>query len=140
MPITRRPVSQFKPFFSLIVLFSFCFIHWADVYAQGDVEKRKQFLEKMTPFLCLKKDSIGHTDPRISIEYESWPEWVKKTGELPPDFDSLPASAELPDPLVIRENGREVPVTTAKQWNKQREYFKKQLQHWIYGTMPPAAR
>ena len=42
----------------------------------------------------------------------TWEDWLRRTGELPPDFDAMPSIPDLPDPLVLREDGRTVPVTT----------------------------
>ena len=49
---------------------------------------------------------------RINAHDRTWEDWLKRTGELPPDFDAMPSIPELPDPLLLREDGRAVPVTT----------------------------
>jgi cephalosporin-C deacetylase-like acetyl esterase len=107
------------------------------VRAQSDTGKRAAFLEKLIPILHLEADEIS-ADPRISTEHQSWTEWQKQTGELPPDFDLLPACADLPDPLMIREKGREIQITNHAQWQRKRAWMREQLQHWLYGSMPPA--
>ena len=118
---------------------SFCFLIIAVNFSfSGDnIEKRKEYLNKLIPLLNLENDDF-RADPRIYIEYKNWKEWIEKSGELPPDFDSMPADAELPDPMVIEENEKEVPITTLEQWRKKRDFIKYHLQHWIYGIMPPA--
>jgi len=122
--------------FTLVIISLFCFIQLEKVFSQTSIEKRKEFLRKLIPLLTLEEDERG-ADSRITIEYQNWKEWLEKSGELPPDFDSMPSNAELPDPLVIEENGREIPITTIEQLNRKREFMKEQLQHWIYGRMPP---
>lgn len=107
------------------------------VLAQSETGKRAEFLDRLIPILHLEADEIS-ADPRISTEHKSWTEWLKQTGELPPDFDRLPACAGLPDPLTMRENGREIQITDRVQWQRQRTWIREQLQHWVYGSMPPA--
>ena len=119
-----------------IVVFTLCFTQWECVLSQSNTEKRKEYLRKLVPLLAIDKDERG-ADARISIEYQNWKEWLEKTGELPPDFDAMPGNAELPDPLVIEEVGKEIRIKTREQWRLKREFIKEQLQHWIYGTMPP---
>ena len=67
----------------------------------------------------------------------TWRDWLERTGELPPDFDVMPSNAFLPDPLVIEENGEEVPVTTPEQWERKREWIREQIQRWVFGKFPP---
>jgi len=107
--------------------------------ARGEqsVERRREVLRRLIPLLELQRDE-GRSDPQIWMEHQSWQGWLETTGELPPDFDTMPAHAQLPDPLVREENGKEVRITTTKQWNAKRETLKRHIQHWIYGTLPPA--
>ncbi len=37
---------------------------------------------------------------RINAIDKTWEEWLQRTGELPPDFDSLPSQPFLPDLVV----------------------------------------
>ncbi len=64
-----------------------------------------------------------------------WEDWLQRTGELPPDFDTLPGVAELPNPLRF-ENGQ--PVKSRKQWRQRRDELLTLFQHYITGTVPPA--
>ena len=132
-PLPHRPERVVRHFFLLVGL-AFTLLSTADGQESG--EKRRQFLKRLIPLLSLERDDRG-ADKQIWMEHRSWKEWQEKTGELPPDFDALPASADLPDPLILREDGKEVPVTTPEQWDRQREFFKYHLQRWVYGTMPP---
>src|SRR5690606_13637765 len=68
---------------------------------------------------------------------QTWYDWAKRTGELPPDFESLPSIPFLPDPLVIDEGGKDIPVENLSQWQEQKEYFEEQVKHLFSGTFPP---
>jgi len=139
LPIKSKQIlmiSKQISLFTLVTVLLFCFIQLEKVFSQTSFEKRKEFLRKLIPLLALEEDERG-ADFRITIEYQNWKGWLEKSGELPPDFDAMPSNAELPDPLVIEENGRKIPITTMEQLNRKREFVKEQLQHWIYGEMPP---
>lgn len=83
-------------------------------------------------------DQLPGTPPaHISPQDFLWRDWLKRTGELPPDFDELPSLPFLPDPLIIDEGGKNIPVKTISQWLIKREEMIKQAQHWITGTVPP---
>jgi hypothetical protein len=52
-----------------------------------------------------------------------------------PTVDKLPASPDLPDPLVMLDGTR---ITTEKAWvDKRRPELKGLFQHYMYGNMPP---
>jgi len=69
-------------------------------FGQQSIERRKEFLRRLIPLLALERDE-DRSDPRIWMEHQSWKEWQETTGELPPDFATMPANADLPDPLVM---------------------------------------
>ena len=69
-------------------------------------------------------------DGRINIHDHTFEQWQRRTGELPPDFASMPSNPFLPDPLAG--------VKTRDEWKKRREEIKAQLQHWMTGRFPPA--
>jgi pimeloyl-ACP methyl ester carboxylesterase len=104
---------------------------------------RQQYLQrlmKVSPADLTKAsgDQLPETPPaHISPEDFLWRDWLKRTGELPPDFDEMPSIPFLPDPLILDEGGRNIPVETISQWNQKREEMKKLAQHWITGTVPP---
>jgi dienelactone hydrolase len=75
---------------------------------------------------------------RINALDRSWEEWVRRTGELPPDFASMPSIPDLPDPLLMRENGRTLPVRTPEDWARQKRWLREQIEHWMFGKLPPA--
>lgn len=74
---------------------------------------------------------------RINTTDKTWEDWVRRTGELPPDFGVMPSVPELPDPLVLREGGRAVPISTPEQWQRQRRWMREQFEQWVFGRMPP---
>jgi pimeloyl-ACP methyl ester carboxylesterase len=61
-------------------------------------------------------------------------EWLAKTGELPPDFDSLPRVNGLPDPLKFLD-GR--PVRNAAEWRTRRAEIWQLYQKYDLGMFPP---
>lgn len=62
-----------------------------------------------------------------------WEQWLARTGELPPDFDALPAQGFLPDPLV--DDGRA--IRTEAQWRERRLNIRQLFEQYVIGTMPP---
>jgi dienelactone hydrolase len=81
-------------------------------------EDQKQYLEKMQQILP--------SDPPFD-------EWLKKTGALPPDWNSLPKHDQLPDPLTFLD-GRS--VKTAAEWPARREEILNLFQKYVWGTFP----
>ena len=117
----------------------------AEWYGAGDDEmsdaeraRREAYLAKLKPILNLEADDDPICDPRISKDWENWKQWLDETGELPPDFENLPASATLPDPLVREENGERVRIEDVGAWEDHRELIGEQAQQIVYGSMPPA--
>ena len=98
------------------------------------LERRKQYLETLQRIL--PRTTSTELSGRISAFDNSWEDWVRRTGELPPDFDSLPSSPGLPDPLVL--HGGAARITTRPQWIEQCQWIRSQFEKWIYGRMPPA--
>lgn len=100
----------------------------------ADSARQKAVLEKILSLMPPDLTSSG----RVSFLDETLPDWLKRTGELPPEFDRMPSIPFLPDPLVIDEGGKNIPVKTMAQWKEQRERMRKQLEYYITGTFPPA--
>lgn len=77
--------------------------------------------------------TLPHTNTkitgRITAVDKSWEDWQRRTGELPPDFDAMPSSAELPDPLAG--------VKTMADWDRRRRWIRAQFEQWVIGRMPP---
>jgi dienelactone hydrolase len=88
--------------------------------------RRKQTLEQL---LTLLGPSNRKASARINAVDRSWEDWVRRTGELPPDFDSMPSQPFLPDPL----DG----VKTREDWAKRKAWIRAQHEQWVFGKLPP---
>ncbi len=126
---------------SLAITSGLCFVA-CFVAAQKDMS-RQDYLQQIIRSLPDDRykspaDRVpGNSAPHVSPEDFTWGDWVKRTGELPPDFDELPNIPFLPNPLIIDQGGENIPVTTIDLWNRKREEITKLAQHWITGTVPP---
>jgi len=103
---------------------------------QADLRKSQMYLEQIQSVLPAEKPNRGRVSPLDA----TWQDWLNRTGELPPDFDSMPSLSFLPDPLVLDEGRENIPVKTMEQWNKKRQWMTEQIKHWITGTFPPAPK
>jgi dienelactone hydrolase len=74
---------------------------------------------------------------RILPRVDAWQGWLRRTGELPPDFDALERVPGLPDPLVLREGGHDRPVTSAAQWQRRRAQILELFARYVFGSVPP---
>lgn len=90
-------------------------------------QKRVKILEHLLATYRSDKDVKPHDVP-------VWENWLKKTGELPPDFDKLQTHA-LPPDLLHFQNGESVHDST--QWPARREEIKKILSQYMFGNWPP---
>lgn len=117
---------------SIIIIPCLLILWQTDCFAQANEQKRKAYLEEIMRL----QEHPASIDSFVSHHDKTWVDWVKRTGELPPDFDALPSIPFLPDPLVIDEGGRNIPVKNLAQWKQQREYFKEQVRHIFAGTFP----
>ena len=102
--------------------------------AGDDIAKRQAYLEQLLPFFGNSRPARGKFSP-VDL---TWQDWQKRTGELPPDFDKMPGITTLPDPLILDEGGKNIPVETLSQWREKRKWISEQTQHWVTGTIPPA--
>lgn len=105
---------------------------------QTDVvlERRRNYLQTLQQIL--PRTTTSELTGRMNGGDKNWEAWLARTGELPPDFRSMPSSNLLPDPLVRVEGSRHTPVTTMEQWAQQRQWIRSELEHWVYGKMPPS--
>jgi dienelactone hydrolase len=103
--------------------------------AQSATTSRRQTLDEL---LRMLQPSRTPATGRINEHDRTWEDWLKRTGELPPDFNAMPSIPDLPDPLVLHEDGRSVPVTTPELWTRQRRALRTGIERWIFGQMPPA--
>jgi len=99
-----------------------------------DTLRQRANLEKL---LRLLPPDLTTNGRRVSFLDETFKDWIKRTGELPPDFDRMPSIPFLPDPLVLDEGGKNIPIKTMAQWKEKREWMRKQLEYYITGTYPP---
>jgi pimeloyl-ACP methyl ester carboxylesterase len=72
---------------------------------------------------------------RTLPESPEWTAWQQATGELPPDFEQLPKSNLLPDPLHFLD-GRPVGNTLA-EWRARRNEIVQLFEKYVTGTFPP---
>jgi dienelactone hydrolase len=98
-----------------------------------DTLAQKASLEKIISWI----PKFRHDGTRVSFLDETFLDWLERTGELPPDFENMPSLPFIPDPLILDEGGRNIPVKTMDQWGEKREWMKVNLQHYITGTYPP---
>ena len=65
------------------------------------LERRKRYLETLQKIL--PRTTANELTGRMNGGDKNWEAWVARTGELPPDFESMPSNNFLPDPLVRLE-------------------------------------
>ena len=63
---------------------------------------------------------------------EPWEQWLKASGEMPPDFDKLPGIPFLPEPLIFANGHKAI----WNDWPKRREELLRLLQHYVTGSWP----
>lgn len=111
---------------------------WArPLAAQSDptTERRREYLAILRRVFQPSQAEPDGREGRISSTAESWEDWVDQTGELPPDFLNMPSLPFLPDPLVGQGGvGR---IETIEQWERQKEWIRREYEHWILGSFPP---
>ncbi len=83
------------------------------------VEERRQYLEKLQ---------------QILPDVPSFREWLRTSGELPPDFDALPRVNGLPDPLKFLDG---LKVRTPQDWRRRRAEIRQLFEKYQLGTFPP---
>ena len=128
-------------YFWSIVIFC-CFIlssSYGSEGAQPDVNRQKAYLEEILKVIDLKQHGYP-TVKRVTFQDSTWLDWLHRSGELPPDFSQMTSIPFLPEPLVINKGGKDIPITTKEQWQEKREWIKKEFQHWVSGTVPPAPK
>jgi len=74
---------------------------------------------------------------KLNFQDSTWDDWQKRTGELPPDFDKLPANSLLPDPLMQEVNGQQRPIENLADWDKKKAWIGEQVKYLLSGTFPP---
>jgi hypothetical protein len=93
--------------------------------AHSPADSRRQ---NLTELLQMLQPSRTPATGRINAFDRTWEDWLRRTGELPPDFDAMPSIPDLPDPLLMRDGDRTTPVTTPEQWTRQRRALRSQIE------------
>ena len=121
----------------ILILFFMTGLLTLSVKAQSDFAKRQKYLKEIITIRNLKANKKAY-NAAITVKDSSWVDWQKRSGELPPDFDKMVSIPFLPDPLLLNNDGKDIPIKTKEQWQEKREWIKKEFQHWVTGTIPPA--
>ncbi|OGS39696.1 MAG: hypothetical protein A2551_06785 [Elusimicrobia bacterium RIFOXYD2_FULL_34_30] len=80
----------------------------------------------------------NYDDPAKGTPYAVW---LSSSGELPPDFDTMPSLPFPPNLLMFSEGKPDAkPVTNIQEWEKKRAEMKNEIMKWITGTVPPAPK
>lgn len=64
-----------------------------------------------------------------------WERWLEKSGELPPDFETMTPCWDLPDPLTIPDQHHSV-ITSTAAWEKKRPHIQDHFTQWFFGKTP----
>jgi pimeloyl-ACP methyl ester carboxylesterase len=99
------------------------------------LERRKHYLQTLQQIL--PRTTASELTGRMNGGDKNWEAWLARTGELPPDFESMPSNNLLPDPLMRLEEKQYMPITTLEHWAQQRQWIRSEMEHWVYGKMPP---
>ncbi len=103
--------------------------------ADETLERRRQYLAVLRGIV---EPSFTSGGTRINVRGDkTWDEWVNRSGELPPDFLTMPSNPFLPDPLVMLDSKSGRRITTAADWEKQRGVIRQRMEHWVLGSIPP---
>ena len=123
--------------FFLYTLLTLTFLTFKGTVSGQPDHDPMEYLQKLLKVLPEDRIFPEGAAEHVTPEDFTWHQWLKRTNSLPPDFDKLPSLPFLPDPLIIDEGGKNIPVETISQWNQKREQIKELAQHWITGTFPP---
>src|SRR3954462_5225998 len=78
------------------------------------LERRKQYLVLLQRLL---DPTEGRDEDRLNAKGDqSWEDWIKRTGELPPDFEVMPSQPFLSDPLLMLDASHPTYIRTPQQW------------------------
>ncbi len=94
----------------------------------AQIEKRERILEH---FLATFHSNVPGEKP---VEHPIWESWLKRTGELPPDFDQLATNAFPPDLLKFQDG---TPVTNPEEWLERKKEIRGILDYYMLGNWPP---
>lgn len=99
------------------------------------MERRRQYLAHLRRVIPW---TTGSDPSRVNRFDKSFEQWLERTGELPPDFSTMPFDPFLPDPLVMNTPTGKAPITNRAQWTKQRQWIRSQWEDIFFGKIPPA--
>src|SRR5919199_4994756 len=85
--------------------------------APARAESRRDSLEHLLRTL---PPTTAKITGRINTVDKTWEDWVRRTGELPPDWASLPKNAFLPEPLQDQQGH---PIRTKEAWQQRRQWI-----------------
>ncbi len=105
--------------------------------SQTAISKREKYLQDILKIVDTTYFRQNRYSWRVTVQDSTWMDWLRRTGELPPDFGQMPSTPFLPEPLMLAKGGINIPILTKEQWNEKREWIKREFQHWISGTAPP---
>ncbi len=116
--------KQWKVF--IFIMFTF-FLH---LNGQSDRLKRSAYLDALLSILS--PDDAGSSSYYTPVD-SSWRDWLLRTKELPPNFESLSSHPLLPPliPPVDVEGGFYL-----NHWDERRETLKQYVSQWLTGSMP----
>jgi len=110
------------------------------VFAQPGLSRREKYLQDILKIIDTNYFRKNKYTWRPTLRDSTWMDWLRRTGELPPDFEQMPSIPFLPEPLLLNKDGIDIAIITKKQWQEKREWIKKEFQYWTSGTVPPAPK
>lgn len=137
LPPRVIPATRFRGLWLAYTAMLVAMLATQPILAQSAEERARReqhlsdLLEILTPTRSPHAGRINATD-------NTWEEWQRRTGELPPDFEAMPSQPLLPDPLAAVPSSSIGPVRDANSWRPKREWIATQAQQWLYGKLPPA--
>ena len=123
--------------FSIYTLLLLTFLVFTGKLSGQPDSDPKEYLQKLLKVLPDDRKFSEGAAEHVTPEDFTWHQWLNRTGSLPPDFDQMPTLPFLPDPLIIDEGRKNIPVESMAQWQMKREQIKELAQYWITGTVPP---
>ncbi len=121
-----------KLVFAFFLLMIFTRNTTAQIHAD-EILVRSRYLQELLGFLPPVRIDRG----MVTRFDRTWRDWLERTGELPPDFANMASFPFLPDPLILDQGGRNIPIKTRWQWQRKRAWIEKEIKHWLTGTFPP---
>jgi dienelactone hydrolase len=80
-----------------------------------------------------QKETLEHM-LRLFPKSQAWEAWLRRSGELPPNFAALPDHPYLPDPLKFTD-GSDV---RREDWPRRRQELLAMFQQYVIGSVPPS--